>query len=112
AATTDPYLLERISSPACAACQRDIEQLHALQREGAVVQGGRIKITSDRLVSGTFKISSDYVVKFETENEAIRIARPSHVPTIAAPGAPHDTSLVFVSWHGVGWLVVGEGAPS
>jgi hypothetical protein len=112
AATTDPYLLKQISASTCEACQLDITQLEALAADGAHVRGGRTRIVSDRLVTGDFTIKSDYVVEIVTHDDAIVIVRPTASPSTSVPGVERDKSLVFVSWLGGRWQIVGEGAPS
>jgi hypothetical protein len=112
AATNDAYLLVEVSAPSCEACQRDISAAMTLRAEGAIEQGGRIKILGAQLVTGTFNIQSDYVVEVTTMNEAVVIVKPSSAPSTAALPVAKDRSLVFVSWTADGWKIAGEGKPS
>ena len=111
-ATNDAYLVQQIAAPRCTACARDINAVTTLRKQGAVETGGRTTILSSRLVAGTFKIKSDFVIQIVTHDDAIVIVRPSASPSTAAPEDDHDVSLVFVSWAGGQWRVVEEGAPS
>jgi hypothetical protein len=110
-ATNDSYLLKAISSPTCPACNRYITALDGLG-EGEHLTGSRIGIVSDRLITGSFKVKSDAVVKFVLNDQAAVIVKPSSAPSTVAPAARHDVSLVFVSWIAGAWKVVEEGAPS
>ena len=111
-ATTDPYLLQQISSPLCQACARAINGLIALRDEGGHVRGGRISLVSTKLVTGTFKVKSDLVVEVAVNENAVVLIRPSAAPTTSAPAVTRDNSLVFVSWLSGRWHVIEVGAPS
>jgi hypothetical protein len=111
-ATNDTYLLEQISAPSCTACQRNINAAAALRRQGAIEKGGRITRISSRLVTGTFKVKSDFVIETIAKDDPIVILRPSSSASTAAPAVARDSSLVFVSWISTRWQVVEEGAPS
>lgn len=111
-ATNDTYLLAQISAPSCTACQRDINAVVTLRREGAHERGGRTKLISSQLVAGAFKVRADYVVEIVTKDDAIVVVRPEAAPSTVAPAVARDRSFVFVSWHGGRWRVVEEAAPS
>jgi Family of unknown function (DUF6318) len=110
-ATNDPYLVSKISAPSCAACQRVIEGIAALGKEGARIQGGRIHLESSKIVSGPFRFKSDYVAQVTLMQGAEVIARPSSAPSTAARRTK-DVSLVFISWVSGAWQVKEVGAPS
>ena len=103
--------MRQISAPSCAACQRVIKGLASLDHEGKELRGGRIKVNSAKIVTGTFRVESDYVVQVSLMQGAEVIVRPSTAPSTAAP-ATQDTSLVFVNWIGHGWQLKEVGAPS
>jgi len=109
-ATNDVYLLQQVSSPTCAACNRSIAGVRALLASGAYETGGRFDIESVRAVTGNFKIRSEYVFEAVTRDQAIVINRPSASPSTVAPALSHDASLIFVSWTRDGWNIVGVGA--
>jgi hypothetical protein len=110
-ATTDPYLVQQVSAPTCGACRRYVNGLNSLRRGGGYAKGGRINVKSTKLVTGSFRLKSDYVVATTLAEEALIEVRPSATPTTMAP-ATQDTSLVFVSWAGRGWQIIEVGAPS
>jgi hypothetical protein len=109
-ATTDPYLVGQISAPSCSACRRYENQLDDLRRKGGHVEGGRTTLLSDSLVTGSFKIKSDYVVQFKIKEDSIVLVSPSAPPSTSAP-ANTSVSLVFVSWIRGHWQIIEEGAP-
>lgn len=111
-ATTDPYLVKQMSAPGCNSCKRYISGLDDLRRAKTYVNGGRIAIESNDLVTGSFRFKSDYVVAVVISEEALVEVPPSGAPTTTAPMTTHDKSFVFVSWVGRGWRVVEVGAPS
>jgi hypothetical protein len=111
-ATTDAYLLRNISSPSCPACRRAITGLTSLRAEHGNVSGGRIRISSAKVVTGTFKVRSDYVVEVFVDEDPVVLIRASAPPTTTAPRATNDPSLVFVSWADSGWKIIEVGAPS
>jgi hypothetical protein len=110
-ATNDPYLVREIAAPSCAACRRVIDGLGALVKERASLSGGRITLRSSKVVTGRFKVKSDFVVKVSLTEEAEVIDRPSVAPSTSVQ-ATKDTSFVFVSWVGNEWQVKEVGAPS
>jgi hypothetical protein len=110
-ATNDAYLLKQVAGPGCTACARDINAVAALHRRGAK-ESGRTTLLSSKLVTGTFKVKSDFVVEIVTHDDPIVITRPGAAPSTAAPEDNHDVSLVFISWVGNSWRIVEEGAPS
>jgi hypothetical protein len=109
-ATTDPYLIERIGASSCTACRTYIDQLNSLRAKGGHVERGRTTVLSSKLVTGTFKTKSDYVVEFKIKEDAVVLVVPSAPPSTSAPASSY-TSLVFVSWRRTGWQIVEEGAP-
>lgn len=111
-ATTDPYLVSKISAPGCSACTRYVNALRDLRRRGGYVTRGRVTVRSGRLVIGEFKIDSDFVVRVVVDEQPVVVNMPSSSPSTAAPALKQDPSLVFVSWLQNGWKVVGVGTPS
>lgn len=111
-ATTDPYLVEDISSTSCQACARVIRGLSELRAEGGHVRGGRINIVAAKLVTGTFKVKSDVVAEVAVNEDSVVLIRPSLAPSTSATAVTRDVSLVFVSWLSGRWRVIEVGAPS
>lgn len=112
-ATNDSYLVDKIGAKSCTACQRFADGVAGAHKQHGYFKGGRINVASARLVTGSFRFKSDYVVEVTADEAALLLVRPSVAPTTAAPAATHDVSLVFVSWlAGHGWRVVEVGAPS
>jgi hypothetical protein len=109
-ATTDPYLVERISSPSCVVCRTYSAQLKDLRQKGGHIERGRTSVLAGKLVTGAFKTKSDYVVEFRIKEDAVVLVTPSAPPTTSAPASDY-TSLVFVSWGTAGWQIVEEGGP-
>ena len=110
--TTDAYLLRMISDPSCAGCVRTIRRLDELQRIGSRLEGGRITENSFKTVTGTFKITSDHVYEASVDEAAIVVVTSAGARSTSAPSIHADNSLIFVSWVGSAWKVVGWGAPS
>lgn len=110
-ATSDPYLVSQISAPSCMACRRYIAELDELRSKNGHVEGGRTTVLSDRLVTGSFKAKSDYVVQFKIKEDSVVLVSPSAPPSTTAP-ASTSVSLVFVSWVRGRWQIIEEGAPS
>jgi hypothetical protein len=111
-ATTDPYLVQRISAPSCTACARYSNGLRTLRRQGGFVRGGRVSVDSARTVTGTFRMKSDYVVEVTCHEEAVVLVHPSSAPSTAQGAVKNDVSLVFVSWADYEWRIVEVAAPS
>jgi len=112
-ATNDAFLIAQIAGPNCSACQRVISGFESLKAKGSVQRGARISVVSAKVVSGTFKIKSEYVVQFELKEEAAVVVPASAAPPPSTPAAPTSiNSLVFVSWTNGRWTVVDQGAPS
>jgi hypothetical protein len=109
-ATTDPYLVDRISAPSCHACQAYVGQLTDLRAKGGHIEGGRTTILSSKVVTGVFKTKSEYVVEFKIKEDAVVLVTPSAPPSTSSP-ASNYTTLIFVSWSKTGWQIVEEGAP-
>lgn len=111
-ATNDSFLVEQISALSCHACARAINGLRTLREERGYVRGGRISFGSATLVTGTFKVESDFVVQVTVDEQPVILVHPSAPPTTSAPAVAKDVSLVFVSWLSGTWRVVEVGAPS
>jgi hypothetical protein len=110
-ASNDAYLLRKIGTATCSACNRYITALDGLAASERLT-GSRITIVSGRLVAGSFKVKSDEVAEFVLNDQAAVLTKPSAPPSTVAPAATHDHSLVFVSWIDGGWKVIDEGSPS
>jgi hypothetical protein len=110
-ATNDPYLVEKISAANCSACNRAISGLKSLRGRGGHVVGGRIQVTSAKIVTGTFKIRSELVVEVFANEETVVLVEPSSARTTAR-SVRNDASLVFLSWAADDWKVIDVGAPS
>ena len=104
-ATTDPYLLRRISAPGCTSCTASIENLDKLRAEGGYLQSGRTRMASSRLVSGNGDVKADYIVKFELTQEPVVVVRAS-ATTTEVPKVTTITSYVYVSWVRGRWLII------
>ncbi len=105
-ATTDPYLLQEISAPTCKSCAEHINAILDLDRHGGVLIGGRLQLNSARLVSGKFKISSEYQVEIDVSQVALQIQAPT---TMSSAPAQRSKSVLFLSWNGTGWTVLEQG---
>jgi hypothetical protein len=111
-ATNDPFLVQQISSPECAACHRYISTLQQLAASGGYIEKGRINVLSSELVTGSFRFDSDYVAKVTINEQAVVVHSPSSSPTTAEAALANDVSLIFVSWTNAGWKIVAVASPS
>lgn len=107
-ATTDPYLLQQISSPECGACARFIQRLSTLRRDGGHIEGSRFSLLAIRHVTGHFPIAADYVFEIKLTQAPGRVISPSGSPQVISTVPISDTSRVYVSWSGTSWHVVEE----
>jgi Family of unknown function (DUF6318) len=107
-ATTDPSLLVPISSPSCAACNSYISRLNSLRRAHGYLQGGRLKLISEKIAIGSFSIRSDYVIVTRTFQEAVLLISPTVKPSHISD-ATQDESRVYVMWARNGWIAVEQG---
>ena len=107
-ATTDPSLLVPISSPSCAACNSYISRLNSLRRAHGYLQGGRLKLISEKIAIGSFSIRSDYVIVTRTFQEAVLLISPRVKPSHISD-ATQDESRVYVMWARNGWIAVEQG---
>jgi Family of unknown function (DUF6318) len=107
-ATTDPSLLVPISSPSCAACNSYISRLNSLRRARGYLQGGRLKLISEKIATGSFSIRSDYVIVTRTYQEAVLLISPRVKPSHISD-AIQDESRVYVVWARNGWIAVEQG---
>ena len=107
-ATTNPALLVPVSSPSCVACNSYISRLNTLRRAHGFLQGGRLKLISERVATGSFSIRSDYVIITRTSQEAVSLislsAKPSHISD-----ATEDESRLYIAWAPSGWTAVEQG---
>jgi hypothetical protein len=110
-ATNDPFLVQAISASTCQACRRVIDGFRDLRARNAHLKGGRISLKTAKLVTGSFKFESDYVVQVTLTEEAEVLVPPTAKPTSVAPKTT-DNSLVFVSFASERWQVIEVGAPS
>jgi hypothetical protein len=111
-ATSDPFLVQEISGPKCTACQRYVNGLETLTQSAGYVRGGRVSLESAKLVTGSFRVKSDYVVELVNREQAVVLVKPGVTPTTAQAAVRDDTSLVFASWVAGRWQVDEVGAPS
>ena len=107
-ATTDPSILVPISSPSCAACSSYISRLDSLRRAHGYLQGGRLKLISEKIATGSFSIRSDYVIVTRTYQEAVLVISPRVKPSHISD-ATQDESRVYVGWAHSGWIAVEQG---
>jgi hypothetical protein len=106
-ATLDPYLLETVSAPSCAACRRYVDGIAALRSKGEQQRGGRPVIKSAVIDTGKLNTSATYAIEFGLHESAAQI-----LPTVRVTRPPTDfQSIVFVSWAGSEWRVVEQSAP-
>jgi Family of unknown function (DUF6318) len=108
-ATTDSYLLKRVSATSCKACARYEKSLDDLRSSGGYVSGGRFRMTTALLVPNSSRIASEYVVQVVLVQQPVTIHRLSASPSAVTARAQTTTSRVYVSWIGTGWRVVEEG---
>jgi hypothetical protein len=111
-ATNDPFLVQQISAPACAACVRYISTLQQLASSGGHIEQGRIRVLSSALVTGSFRFKSDYVAKVTINEQQVIVHSPSSAPSTAEAPLINDASLIFVSWTDAGWRIVAVASPS
>jgi hypothetical protein len=109
-ATNDPYLVEKISDGTCGSCKRYIQGLNQLAAMNSRQDGGRIRVRSAKLVSGSFRFKSEFVVEVDVSEDQAVLIRPSRAPS-TTPAARYD-SLVFVSWRNSGWRIIEEASAS
>lgn len=111
-ATTDPYLLIGLGTPQCRSCATNIQQLTAIRTAGGHITSGRIRLDSISIVTNTFTIHSERVMKVLTDEDAIVVDLPGKPLATNRPAVQRDPTLVFVSWLAGKWQVVELGAPS
>jgi hypothetical protein len=104
-ATSDPYLVQAISTSRCKACASYIKSLNQLTKNSGHISGGRVTIDSVKLIQGSFAINSDFVVEVTVDESAVILDRPNQKSETAAPSVSHDRSLVFVTWRRGAWMV-------
>lgn len=105
-ATNDPWLLQQISAPSCAACGRYIDGLRTLKAAKKREVGGRIEVASSRPVAGPYPAGTEFAVEFTLNESAITI-----LPINKHIAADHgDRSVVYVGWSGSGWQVMKQAA--
>ena len=109
-ATNDPYLVAEISASNCQACRRVVNEIHDLKTKAETLRGGRIRVLGLKLVTGSFRIHSDYAIEVRTTQGAEILSARSAAPS-TVPAAGNDQSVVFVSWLNGGWKIVEVGAP-
>jgi hypothetical protein len=109
-ATNDPYLVAKISDPTCGSCKRYIHGLNELAATSSRQNGGRIRLRSAKLVSGSFRFKSELVVDADVSEDQAVLVRPSQAPSTTS-AARYD-SLVFVSWRNSGWRIIEEASAS
>jgi hypothetical protein len=111
-ATNDPYLLGQVSSATCTACQRLVSRIADASQRHQVIRGGRIHITSSQVITGAFKIKSDYVVEIKLHQDIYTVQQQGQ-PTPSPVGrAVDDKSLVYVTWLDGEWKVAEVGESS
>ena len=104
-ATTDPYLIQDISSPKCLACQAYIKTITDLASEGGHFDGGRLRVTGEQMDVGKV-VPSDYVVKVFLNQDAGTAVRPNAPPSAVATAAPNVSDELYVSWTGNQWIAI------
>jgi hypothetical protein len=102
-ATTDPYLLEKLSLPSCRTCQGYIWRLTGLRRSGGAVSGGRISVTSLELFDGTGDVKADSIVRLILTQTPDVVIRPSIPPSTEATVVRSYESFVFLTWVTDSW---------
>ena len=107
-ATSDPYLLEKVSAKSCQTCEKIITGLSNLIQSGGHVAGDRLNIQSSQILdSYKGKIESDYVVMIKTTQQPGAIV-DSTGRTSNQHSLTHVTSYIYLSWLGVRWQVLGD----
>ncbi len=109
-ATNDPYLVRRISSSKCSACNVYISTLQRVKDRNETVRAGRIVIDSISPITGSFRFKSDYVIDVGLSEERVILDRVGHPPQVVAAAIKDNHSLVFVSWVHRHWQVIEVGA--
>ena len=108
-ATSDPYLLQSISSSACVSCKTDINNLIALRAKRGYLRSGRLKIDSSQILQDHADIRADYTIKFVLTQAPVVVVTPA-ATTTQIPTAKTFASYVYVSWIGHRWLTVERAA--
>lgn len=104
-ATTDPYLIPKLSAPTCQACKRFVTSLETLRNTGEVA-GGWLDIESMTMTMGHGPAIGDQAIEFGLrETRAVVRSAPSDPPATA-----QFKSIVLVSWISNQWLVVSQGS--
>jgi hypothetical protein len=104
-ATTDPYLIARVSAADCSGCNAYINRLSALAEAGGHVQGGRILVSGEQLSAGDL-VKSDYVVQVTLAQQPVVVIRPSAAPSTVAGQATGVTNDLYVSWVSGHWVAL------
>jgi hypothetical protein len=107
-ATTDSYLIRKISAASCETCARYVAGLDSLQATGRHEVGGRLTVDTIGLATGPFKTKSDFAVQFELNETPAWV-----LPATSTPSSQPKRfqSIVFVTWIGGRFQVVEQGSP-
>lgn len=106
-ATTNAYLLTKISAPSCATCKEHIRSIDALADRGGHVEGARIQPKSVVISDRHEVVKSDYVVKVVSSQQRGAIVSASGTRSATIP-ASAGSSYVLVSWARGTWWVIEE----
>jgi hypothetical protein len=107
-ATTDPYLLKQVSAASCKTCEGYIEALSELAAQGGMVQGGRIRLRSWRLLDGAGDVTADYIVDVTYTQAPLTRVFPTASPSKDSTAPTTYHSHLFVSWTGTSWRMIEE----
>jgi len=106
-ATNDATLIRHLGLSSCSTCNTYIAKLDSFQRgKNGHVSGGRISITSERLVHGSSSITADEIAQFTLLQEPDVVYRPSSAPSTDASTLSTEVRRVYVSWIDLSWKVV------
>jgi len=105
-ATNDPSLVEDIALPTCRGCKLYINGLLNLKKSNGYLTGGRIRIRSASVFSGSYRIKADYAIDVGVDEEPVLIhSQTGSSPSAASKRYVDHHSLVFVRWTARGWKV-------
>lgn len=104
-ATTDPYLVARLSAPGCRVCQGYVQSLTAMRDKGDSLRGARMQVVSAKVMTGQLPVKADYGVELVVSEQAgVTVPAGSEAPGVTTH-LGQDYTRVYVSWAADGWQV-------
>jgi Family of unknown function (DUF6318) len=104
-ATTDPYLVQRLSLPTCQACAQYGDRLGRLRKSGGYVRGGRITVNSTSIAAGNSAFKSDCIVQAFLTQDADTVVTRTAPPSTESTRASTSGLRLYLSWLRDHWAI-------